>query len=668
MKRTIKEKLTINIVSMVVILFVIIMFTVVSIASDNLIIKQKDELQLLSDKYAGQIDIWLNEKKNLAELTAVSLQIDDNLEYDNIRKIVEANVKQDKDVLNLYYANEKSKVCMSDYEAEQKVQDIIDPTTRDWYKQAKKEKGTIVQSPYIDSTTGKMCCTIATPVYKDGELKGVVGVDVLTTKINEICNEIDYDKGVYGFLIDDGNKYITHKNKKYVPTVDGLISVGKVMPSLKGLLKKPGSNIVKAKDYTGENAYFSLSSIKEAEWKMGIAIPMKNAQTTMNSMLIITGVISVIAIIIMVFVIGRMIKKSLEPINILKQFATGDFSDSITVQKDIPKEFKNEEEQIKVATVQVRDKIKNIIVTTKNEASSIEDITRDTSAKMKQLNGSVEDINSVVKSVGSEIDSTQDLIKLINDSSEQLGKAIEFVTDRANEAAKKTSEMLGRAKGMHDNSVNSSKLATELYSESKVELEKAIVDSKNVDQIKVLTDEILAISSQTNLLALNASIEAARAGEAGKGFAVVADEIRVLADNTKLAVDKINHVAKSINDSVSNLSLGSEKILAFMNDKVTKDYNSMIDLAKKYEEDTVVFNDIASNLGASSEQMLAQMDEIQRALMDMTHLSQDVENGMSNISSSIGKLSSNSNEVTSRFDELAGLSENLNTTVKEFKV
>ena len=644
------------------------MFTVVSIASDNLIIKQKDELQLLSDKYAGQIDIWLKEKKNLAELTAVSLQIDDNLEYDNIRKIVEANVKQDKDVLNLYYANEKSKVCMSDYEAEQKVQDIIDPTTRDWYKQAKKEKGTIVQSPYIDSTTGKMCCTIATPVYKDGELKGVVGVDVLTTKINEICNEIDYDKGVYGFLIDDGNKYITHKNKKYVPTVDGLISVGKVMPSLKGLLKKPGSNIVKAKDYTGENAYFSLSSIKEAEWKMGIAIPMKNAQTTMNSMLIITGVISVIAIIIMVFVIGRMIKKSLEPINILKQFATGDFSDSITVQKDIPKEFKNEEEQIKVATVQVRDKIKNIIVTTKNEASSIEDITRDTSAKMKQLNGSVEDINSVVKSVGSEIDSTQDLIKLINDSSEQLGKAIEFVTDRANEAAKKTSEMLGRAKGMHDNSVNSSKLATELYSESKVELEKAIVDSKNVDQIKVLTDEILAISSQTNLLALNASIEAARAGEAGKGFAVVADEIRVLADNTKLAVDKINHVAKSINDSVSNLSLGSEKILAFMNDKVTKDYNSMIDLAKKYEEDTVVFNDIASNLGASSEQMLAQMDEIQRALMDMTHLSQDVENGMSNISSSIGKLSSNSNEVTSRFDELAGLSENLNTTVKEFKV
>ena len=54
-------------------------------------------------------------------------------------------------------------------------------------------------------------------------------------------------------------------------------------------------------------------------------------------------------------------------------------------------------------------------------------------------------------------------------------------------------------------------------------LNKAIEDSKSVDQVNNLTNDILNISSQTNLLALNASIEAARAGEAGKGFAVVAE-------------------------------------------------------------------------------------------------------------------------------------------------
>lgn len=52
-------------------------------------------------------------------------------------------------------------------------------------------------------------------------------------------------------------------------------------------------------------------------------------------------------------------------------------------------------------------------------------------------------------------------------------------------------------------------------------LNRAIEDSKSVEQVNTLTNDILSISGQTNLLALNASIEAARAGEAGKGFAVV---------------------------------------------------------------------------------------------------------------------------------------------------
>ena len=68
-----------------------------------------------------------------------------------------------------------------------------------------------------------------------------------------------------------------------------------------------------------------------------------------------------------------------------------------------------------------------------------------------------------------------------------------------------------------------------LYYSTKEGLEKAITESKRIDEIRNLAQDILAISSQTNLLALNASIEAARAGESGKGFSVVAEEIRNLS-------------------------------------------------------------------------------------------------------------------------------------------
>jgi methyl-accepting chemotaxis protein len=84
---------------------------------------------------------------------------------------------------------------------------------------------------------------------------------------------------------------------------------------------------------------------------------------------------------------------------------------------------------------------------------------------------------------------------------------------------------------------------------------------------------IQAIAGQTNLLALNATIEAARAGEAGKGFAVVASEVKSLANQTakatgdiaaqvnaiqeatKLSVDSLGRIAKTI-EEISGISSG----------------------------------------------------------------------------------------------------------------
>ena len=75
-------------------------------------------------------------------------------------------------------------------------------------------------------------------------------------------------------------------------------------------------------------------------------------------------------------------------------------------------------------------------------------------------------------------------------------------------------------------------------------------DARVVENIGVLSDSIMNITSQTNLLALNAAIEAARAGEAGKGFSVVADEIGKLAEQSKETILQIQSVTDEVKGAV----------------------------------------------------------------------------------------------------------------------
>jgi methyl-accepting chemotaxis protein len=63
--------------------------------------------------------------------------------------------------------------------------------------------------------------------------------------------------------------------------------------------------------------------------------------------------------------------------------------------------------------------------------------------------------------------------------------------------------------------------------------------SEGAQKIGQVVELIASIAGQTNLLALNATIEAARAGDAGKGFAVVASEVKGLAGQTARATEQI---------------------------------------------------------------------------------------------------------------------------------
>ena len=667
MGKTIRSKLTSAVIVIVVAIIIVITVGIVSIASRNLLNAQKDELQIQADKYANEVNTWISTEKEWVTGAAKSIESTGDTSDEGLFNVVYAYYDGRPELLNMYFGRESDGVFFQGNK-DATTPEGYDPRARGWYQAAVADGGTIVTDPYWDVLTNQMCGTIACPVYVDGKLVGVLGIDMTLQTVTDLTNSINYEEGVYGFLVDSSDNYVAHKNESYLPTEDTATAVNDVSPFLSDILSNPGSSIVRATDYDGLDTYFANSLVNSCDWQVGITIPSANIFKTIWAMIITAIVVAVVALVLVIIIMTSIIKKMLAPINTLKQFASGDFSENEAVETGIPAEYKDETEQIMKATQSVKSQIRDIILTTKNESEGIKSISDDALDKMSELNGNVTNISEATTEVLSQAEKASQMTSQINSTGEELGRVIDILARKASDAAIQSTESRERARALYDSSVESNNQANSIYNNTKTQLESAIESSHAVDEITVLTDEILAISSQTNLLALNASIEAARAGEAGKGFAVVADEIRTLADNTKYAVDKIQTVTKTIVDSVSNLSANSETLLKFMNDKVVADYQNMIGIAKQYEEDAIFYNDISSDLGASSEEMSANMAEINTNLTYIDEMVAAITASMSEIGKSANLSEESSEKVLGQIQELTKMSEQLKETVAAFKI
>lgn len=664
--RTMKGRLTISVICIVAVSILLTTIGIVVIAGRRIMTEQKDILQLYADKYAEEINTWIENEKMLAAGTAGSIEAAESLDADFIQSVVDVHAAGREELLNLYCGTKESAFIQSNKEAA--IPEGYDPVQRGWYQQAGAAKETIVTDPYWDVLTGQMCTTIASPVYVEGELAAVIGLDVTLGTVTDLTGSINYAEGVYGFLADSSGQYVAHRNKEYEPSEETAVAVSEMMPALQPLMDGNGQNILRETDYDGTACYFAAAPITGSHWKLGVVCPASNVWSSLVAMVVVAMVTALVLIVLSAVFMAGLIGRTLAPVQMLKQFASGDFSEDAVVEKEIPRQYKNETQQIQTATAEVRQQIRGIILNTKEEADSINTIAEGTSTKMTALNGDIAAIAYNAGEVMRQTAEAQELAEKIRDTSKELSRVIENVARKAGEAAEQSGDIMGRAGRQHEASQRSAKEAVELCGSTMEELSAAITESQKVKEIDTLTAEILAISSQTNLLALNASIEASRAGEAGKGFAVVAEEIRQLADHSKNAVDQIRKVTDGVVHSVAFLSESSEKLLKFMNEKVMKDYQGMARLAGMYEQDAAFYSDISSDLGASSQEMSASMEGISDSIVTITHLVGDISMFMGKMEQAAADSNVSSREVLAQMEELSVLSEQLKQTVASFKV
>lgn len=658
----IKNKLTMAVILIVAIAMLVSTAVIVQTSSKNLTKQLTNVLQTNAGMFANSINSWIEMERGLNVASAASIKALEDKDYDrpHMQAIVSTESEGRDELLNLYYGTEEKDFIQTDPNAE--TPEGYDPTARGWYKAAKEAKTTIVTDPYMDVLIGGMCITIASPVYRNGQLAGVLGADFTLDYIMDIVEKIPYDKGEYGFLVDASGNYISHENQSFLPGEDVAVAVKDVMDgNVASLIDNPGKEAVLAKDYDGETNYFVAAKIDSCNWLLGLVMPKTNVSKSIYNLILLSVVITVIALIAAILIMTRLIGQQLAPMGSLKSFIVKKI-----IGKENIKESKSEVEQIRYLTDELETRV---VATIKQTAEATGNIKSEMDLAREGIVGISDNLSNIGtlfnKASDNTLQQTENIDGLAEQSS-QFSQAVEALATEAQEMAEKAGNIIERVNGIIPGVIRDKDQATTITKETKANLSHAIEGTKVIEQIVEVSDAIKAIAAQTNLLALNASIEAARAGEAGKGFAVVAEEIKQLSDTTKQEIDKVTELTDKVTESVKNLADEATKITKFLDEKVMKDYETLGDLSNNYKEDADYYAQESATIGASTEELLASITNINELISQLNVSQQELNDATQSINETIQTTNSHSDAIAQNADGVLGLVEGLEETVSTF--
>ena len=476
----------------------------------------------------------------------------------------------------------------------------FDAASRVWYDPVVNGRETAVTGAYEDVTSGQMIVTVAAPVYLNGRMAGIFGMDVLLDTLTAELASVTIGESGYVTVFDKDHNVIYHPDSslilKNVTEIDYSDNIREAIlghQEVEGLeytrngVVYDGSTV-----YLEDLGYFVLGILPQEEYQQHVT---SITQSVIRWFVLAVAVLTVITVLFSVTITksvkklsaaaGRIAAGELDvKTDVSSRDEVGQLGEDIDAIVDrlkeyiwyideitevlneigrgnfvfqLHQEYKGEFSKVRTALLEVRDTVsdtlKSVVLAANQVAGGAEQVAIGAQAQAQgateQASG-VEELAATLQDVAQQIESNAHNIEATN-------REIALVTEEASEGEEKMKAMLGAMEDISNN-------------------------SKEVEKI---IKEIEDIAFQTNILALNAAVEAARAGDAGKGFAVVADEVRTLAGKTAAASQTTAELIQKALDAVEHgKALADETSASF--DKVYTTVGRVADHSKLIAENS----------------------------------------------------------------------------------
>ena len=301
------------------------------------------------------------------------------------------------------------------------------------------------------------------------------------------------------------------------------------------------------------------------------------------------------------------------------------------------------------------------------DSGSLASIVQDVTEKADNSNSSACDVSAVAEQLSATMEEVASTVSNVDENANRVMEELDQLQKTTEEILAYSDAMKSRADELEVSAQKNKDETRKMIAPIIEKIKRAVENSKNVEKVNELTDEILSISSQTNLLSLNASIEAARAGEAGKGFAVVADEIRQLADSSKETASNIQGINSMVIDLVRELIDNSNEIIRYMEGTILPDYDNFVASGKHYSDDASHINGQMIDYAERSNTILSMVSQMVDSINGITEAVDEGANGVSSVADSIQTLVSEISVINTKMSENQEIAGSLQDEAKRFQ-
>lgn len=312
--------------------------------------------------------------------------------------------------------------------------------------------------------------------------------------------------------------------------------------------------------------------------------------------------------------------------------------------------------------------IRSIMINISDNSDLLNESSRVMAENLSEAEQSISDVSATMEEMSAAMEESSASLDQVNDSIGMVFGSIEEIYRQAEDGSRSSDVIMSNASEVYQNAVENRKNAEAQAADMAESVQSKIEKSKEVEQIRDLTRNIISITEETTLLALNASIEAARAGESGRGFAVVADQIGKLATNSAGAATEIQKVTADVIASVDELAAEAEVMINFMNETAMGGYEKLLTTSENYQSDVGSMNEMMQRFAAESEELKRSMDLIRGSVENIKTAVNESAMGISNVSATVADLTESIGDIDRQADSNLGVAGQLKSEVNKFKL